>query len=256
MLSTSSAGDARLSGRVSATALRFDDTAVRNQLLAALGPGDLAEIKPYFETVNLEPMALVEADEPIDHVYFPENAVVSLVNTLPDGRTVEVGAVGHEGMVGLPVFLNGGVAFLKAFVHVPGIARRMDARVFRRLSAAPGALHQVMLAYTLLFLTQLAQTATCIGTHQLHQRCACWLLKTRDRVDASEFPLTHEFLSFMLGVRRSGVTLAMRSLRDRHLIRYTRGRVEVVDAGGLEHESCACYHVAKSEYARLLTPAA
>jgi CRP-like cAMP-binding protein len=174
-------------------------------------------------------------------VYFPETAVVSLVNSLSDGRMVETATVGRDGMAGLPAFLQAGAPSPQAFVHVPGSARRMDATTFRRMSGAPGPLHDVMLSYTLTFLTQVAQTAACNGSHLLEERCARWLLMTAERAGVRAFPLTHDFLSFMLGVRRAGVTNAMRSLQDRHLIRYVRGRIEILDDVGLERASCECY---------------
>jgi CRP-like cAMP-binding protein len=127
----------------------------------------------------------------------------------------------------------------------------MDARVFAKLSAAPGALHRVMLRYTQACLAQAAQTATCGGTHLLQERCAGWLLMTRERVEANEFPCTHEVLSSVLGVQPGGVTLAMRWLEDRQLIRYIGGRVEIVDAVRLKGASCQRHKLVSAEYARL-----
>jgi len=233
--------------------MEFDDVPVRNRLLAALEESVLDAIKPYFKTIFVEPPVMLSgADGLIGDVYFPENAVVSLVDTLSDGRTLDVVSVGNEGMAGLSVFLNGHRSTVPAFAQGAGVVRSIDAQVFSRLSAVPGPLHQVMLRYTRALMAQTAQSSTCRANHLLQQRCADWLLMTRERFDADEFPLTPDYLSLMLGVRTTGITLAMRSLQDRELIRYARDRVEIVDAAGLEGESCGCHAIVKAEYSRLL----
>jgi CRP-like cAMP-binding protein len=253
MQQTSASGHTPISSRSWVEPLTFDDVPVRNQLLTGLGASHLADIKSRFETVNIEPrMSLFASDGSIEHVYFPETAVVSLVNTLREGQVVQEGAVGREGMVGLSVFLNGYGSSVRAVVDVPGVARRLDVQVFRRLSASPGPFHLVMLRYTQAFLAQVARTAACHGMHLLQERCAGWLLTTRERVNASEFPLSHELLSLALGARRTGVTLAMRSLEDGQLIRWRHGRVEIIDVDGLEGASCECHGVVRAEYARLV----
>ena len=159
-------------------------------------------------------------------------------------------------MAGLPVFLDAEVSPVQAYAHVPGVARRMNAQAFRLLSAAPGPFHQVLLRYTHAFMMQVAQTAMCVGSHLLQDRCATWLLMTRDRSDAEMFPLTHEFLSLLLGVRRSGVTMSLRALQEKGLIRCSRGQMQITDGPGLERASCECYGMVRSRYAHLLAPAA
>jgi len=227
---------------------------LRNGLLSALPAEDLARLRPQLELVRLQQRELLyQPEAPIRHVYFPETAVVSLVSTLGDGATIEVGTAGCEGMAGLPLFLADDTSSVQAFVQIPGVAGRIDAEAFTSLAAAPGALHRTLLRYTQAFLTQVAQTAACNGAHLVEERCARWLLMTHDRVDGDEFPLTHEFLAFMLGVRRAGVTMAMRALQDRRLVRYTRGRVTIADRAGLEGASCECYHVVRAHFERLLT---
>lgn len=235
--------------------IQFDDIPVRNQLLSALAPHDLATLKPYFETVHLRRRTVVCCTgESSRRVVFPESAVVSLVNTLRDGRALGVGTVGREGMVGLHVFLGDGTAPIKAVVHVPGAARSMDALVFKGLAESSGPFHRVMLRYTQAFLTQTTQTAVCNGAHLLEERCARWLLMTSERVEANKFPLTHELLAFMLDVRHAGVALAMLALEDKKLIRYGHGRVEIIDHIGLEKAACECYQTVGAQYARLLAP--
>lgn len=226
---------------------------VRNLLLAALSPRELAELWPSLEQVTLEVRDPVfEAELPIRHVYFPETAVVSFVSELREGGTIEVGTAGCEGMAGLPVFLGEDRATVRAFIQIPGTVLRMDAERFVGLSSVPGAFHQTMLRYTLAFLTQVAQTAACNGAHLVEQRCARWLLLTHDRVDGDELALTHEFLAAMLGVRRAGVTIAMHALQDARLVRQARGRVVIVDRVGLERASCECYRTVRAHSERLL----
>ena len=224
-----------------------------NGLLDALPAAELEALAPHLERVELaQREGLFEPDLPIPYVYFPETAVISLTNILRDGGTVEIGTTGREGMVGLPVFLGADVGTVRAFAQIPGTAVRMESGAFTRLAGALTAFHGLLLRYTHAFLTQVAQTAACNGAHLVEQRCARWLLMTHDRVEGDEFPLTHEFLAFMLGVRRAGVTLAMGGLQDARLVSYVRGRVTVADRAGLERASCECYGVVRAQYERLL----
>ena len=226
---------------------------VRNHLLASLPAHELAALRPHLERVRLESRAvLFEPGAPICDVYFPETAVVSLVSEFEVGGVIEVGTAGCEGMTGLPVFLGEDTATVRAIIQIPGDALRMNATRFARLAAVPGALNKMMLCYTLAFLTQVSQTAACNGAHLVEQRCARWLLMTHDRVEGDELPLTHEFLAFMLGVRRAGVTLAMRALQDAGLVSYSRGHVSITDRTGLEGASCECYRTVRAHSQRLL----
>lgn len=238
---------------VDVSRVTHDEGAPRNRLLAALPASELADLRPHLEAVQVttrEP--LYEPGQVIRSVYFPESMVVSFATTLRDGSTVEVGTAGREGIVGLPVFLGDELSIVRAIAQIPGAALRMDVTTFVRVSRAPGPLHQLLLHYTQAFLTQVAQTATCNAAHLVEQRCARWLLMTHDRVDGNEFPLTHEFLAFMLGVRRAGVTLAMRALQDAGLVSYTRGRVTITDRAGLERASCECYRTVRAHFERTL----
>lgn len=229
------------------------DTPPRNVLLAALPSDEMARIQPHLEMVRLEQREpLFEPETPIRHVYFPETAVVSLVSTLARRGAVEVGTVGYEGMAGLSAFLADDTSSLRAFAQIPGVAGRMEVATFMRLAQAPGALHSMLLRYTQAFLTQVAQTGACNAAHLVEERCARWLLMTHDRVDGDEFSLTHEFLAFMLGVRRAGVTVAMRTLQDAGLVSCSRGRIAIADREGLERASCECYRVVRAHFDRLL----
>ena len=226
---------------------------MQNRLLAALPPEEFERIRPHLEPIQLEQRQLLfDPETPIRHVYFPETAVVSLVSRLMDGSNVEVGTAGREGMAGLSVFLAGDTSSVQVFAQIPGMATRIEAKAFTRLAAAPGPFHQLLMRYTQAFLTQVAQTAACNGAHLVDARCARWLLMTHDRVDTDLIPLTHEFLAFMLGVRRAGVTVAMNALQDANLVRCTRGKVAIVDRPGLEKASCECYGVVRAHFERLL----
>ena len=229
------------------------DQPVRNRLLASLPAADLAALRPHLRIATLELRdVLFEQEKPIRAVWFPETAVVSLTSTLREGGTVEVGTAGREGIAGLEVFLGDETSTVRAIVQINGTAYRMDAATFSRLSCSAGPFHLALLRYTQAFMTQVAQTAACNGAHFVEQRCARWLLMTHDRVDGDELPLTHEFLAFMLGVRRAGVTLAMRALQDAQLVRYSRGHVTITDREGLERASCECYGTVRRHFERLL----
>ena len=228
------------------------DGPVRNALLTSLPAEELALLEPHLERVRLEQRdILFDAERPILHVYFPETAVVSLVSTLRAGNTVEVGTAGCEGMAGLSVFLAEDISTVRAVVQIPGVATRISVEDFTRLAAPPGALHRLMLRYAAAFLTQVAQTAACNGAHLVEERCARWLLMTHDRAGRDTFPLTHEFLAFMLAVRRAGVTEALGALRAQGLVSNGRGVITVVDRAGLERASCECYRVVRAHFERL-----
>lgn len=221
----------------------------RNQLLSALPFGELERLRPHLDSVSLHQREILyRAGTPISFVYFPETAVISLVTPIAGGAKIEIGTAGCEGMIGLPVFLASDHSSVEAVTQIPGVAQRMEAAIFARFAGAPGVLHRVLLHYTQALLTQVSQTAACNAAHLVEERCARWLLMTHDRVASDEFPLTHEFLAFMLGVRRPGITMAMRALRSTGVVTYRRGSVQIVDREGLEGASCDCYRVMRSHF--------
>lgn len=225
----------------------------RNHLLRALPQEDYTALSSHLESVALK-VGDVQAEQnaPFSHVLFVETGMVSVVNHIGKG-TIEVGTIGNEGMSGLSVFLDDGIATSKTFVQVPGSGKQIRAADFVRIVEDRPAIKRLLNRYTHAFLTSIAQTAACNLSHQLHERCARWLLMTHDRMEGAEtFPLTHEFLSAMLGVRRSGVTVAAGALQDAGFIRYTRGNITVTDRKGLERASCECYGVVRSQFDRLL----
>ena len=185
-------------------------------------------------------------------MYFPINGVASLVITMADGASAEVGTIGSEGMVGLPICLGDREAPSSVYVQVPGTALRLDAGVFRKEFERSGTLHQTIVRYAHAFFNQVAQSAACAHLHQVEQRCCRWLLMTRDRMPSGEFLLTHEFLGMMLAVRRTTVTDVMGGLQKAGLIRYRRGHVTILDHEGLRQRTCECYEISKREFDRLL----
>jgi CRP-like cAMP-binding protein len=198
---------------------------------------------------------LITPDAPIRALYFPLDAVVSVVGTLADGTQLEVGTIGNEGVVEVARFLRATRMPFTAVAQVPGAALRMDAETFDQAVSLVGSDFADLLArYTHTWCTQLGWHAICNGVHSVVQRCARWLLQTQDRVGRAEFPLTQEFLAVMLGVRRPSVTEVAGRLQQAGLIRYQRGIIHILDRAGLEAASCACYHVIAQEAERLLGP--
>lgn len=224
-----------------------------NRLLDALPGEELERLRPHLEAVRLEQREPVyEAGVPIDHVYFPTSGVFSLVTTMRDGSVIEVSTVGNEGMLGLQAFLDGGTMPIGAFSQVSGDSLRMATDTFKREVGAGGGLPVVLHRYVQAVIVFAAQSSACNALHPVRQRCARWMLLTHDRVGSDEFPLTHEFLSEMLGVRRASVTEVAGSLQREGLIRYGRGRMAVLDRAGLEAASCECYGVIRGEFDRLI----
>jgi CRP-like cAMP-binding protein len=224
-----------------------------NRLLSLLSDDDYERLRPHLTHVAFDyKKSLYEASRPIEHVYFPIDGVASLVITTSDGGSAEVGTIGNEGIVGLPVCLGDHVAPSSVFVQVPGTALSMDVRAFRGELERSPTLVLTMLRYAHAFFNQVAQSAACAHLHRVEQRCCRWLLMTRDRMPTGDFLLTHEFLGMMLGVRRTTVTDVMGALQKAGLIRYRRGHVTILDHEALRQRACECYGVSKLEFDRLL----
>jgi CRP-like cAMP-binding protein len=224
-----------------------------NRLLSLLSDVDYERLRPHLSHVVFDyKKSLYEASRPIDHVYFPIDGVASLVITTAEGAGAEVGTIGNEGLVGLPVCLGDREAPSSVYVQVPGTALEMDARLFRDELARNPALNLIMLRYAHAFFNQVAQSAACAHPPRVEQRCCRWLLMTRDRMPSGDFLLTHEFLGMMLGVRRTTVTDVMGSLQKAGLIRYRRGHVTILNQEALHRRTCECYDVSKLEFDRLL----
>ncbi len=220
---------------------------VANNLLAALPHAEYQRLLTGLEPVTLTfGEALYALGAPIRHVYFPIDCPVSLLITVDGRHALEVGLVGHEGMVGIPLALGIDVSPMRALVQGTGTAMRMEAASFRKELAQSMPLQQVLYRYAHALMAQVAQTAACNNFHAVKARLARLLLMTRDRVRSDEFRLTHELLAEMLGIRRVGVTNAAGALQKRKLISYRRGYIRIIDRKGLEAAACQCYRTIKN----------
>jgi CRP-like cAMP-binding protein len=189
---------------------------------------------------------LYEGGEPIRHVYFPDDGLISLLVVMDDETVREIGVIGNEGMLGTALALGMKTATTRALVQLPGTAMRMKAGALRDELARGGALPDVLRRYSQALFTQAAQSAACVSSHAVNQRLSRWLLMTHDRAPGDEFEMTHEFMATMLGATRSVVTRAAGRLQQGKMIRYVRGRVTVLDRSGLEAAACECYGVLRA----------
>lgn len=227
---------------------------ITNRFLAVLPSDVLERLGPLLELVELVPRrAIYDVGAPVTHVYFLNRGLVSLVKTMHDGRTVEIGAIGIDGMVG--VFALHGIApsIWECIVQSAGTAVRVKVEAVRSEMARSAAFRDLVQRYTHVFMSELAQNAACNRLHSLEERCCRWLLIAHDSALSDTFPLTHEYLALMLGVQRSGLSLTASVLQKAGLIRYTRGRVTVTDRRGLEAAACECHQAVRSRVDHLLS---
>jgi CRP-like cAMP-binding protein len=222
-----------------------------NRVLASMPQAEYQRLRPQLKPVALDfGQILYEPGGTIRHVYFPLDCLISLLTAVDQRRTLEVGMVGNEGMTGMPFVLGIGVSGVRALVQGGGRALRMAAAPFRMEFDRNRPLQQALFRYTYALMAQISQTAACNRFHGAQARLARWLLMTRERVGSDAFDLTHDFLAHMLGLRREGVTEAASALKRRQLIRYHRGKIQILDVAGLEAASCTCYQTVKKVYAR------
>lgn len=219
-----------------------------NRLLATLPKNEYKRLLPKLKTVSLVlGEELYEPGDVIKYVYFPNDSIISLISRMSETSWFEVGMVGNEGMAGLAVFMGVDSSPTGALVQGSGTAMRMSSAAVRTEANRLGNLHRLLHRYSHSLLSQVAQSSVCNRFHLVNARLARWLLMTNDRLGAAEFPLTQEFLSNMLGVRREGVSKAAGALQAARLIRYNRGIITVLDRRGLEAKSCECYAIIKAE---------
>jgi CRP-like cAMP-binding protein len=231
----------------------FKQSAGENRLVAALTGPDRQRLLADFDQVELRSAEVIcRSGERMRHVYFPTEAIISLVTTLRDGSRLEVGSIGHEGMFGSSLVLGVNTSAQHAIVQRSGIAWRVGAAAFQRHLRKSITLHRVLNCYVYVLLGQLAQTTACSHYHQVRARLARRLLMSRDQARGNQFHVTQEFLAHMLGVRRVGITNAANSLREEGLIDYRRGAITILDGPALELASCACYQGANDMYERAL----
>jgi CRP-like cAMP-binding protein len=219
-----------------------------NRLLATLPKNEYKRLLPELKTVNLAlGEVLYGTGDAIKYVYFPNDSIISLIAELSETSSLEVGMVGNEGMAGLAVFMGVSFSATRALVQGAGTAVRMSSAAVRQEASRLGGLHRLLHRYSHSLLTQISQSSVCNRFHLVDARLARWLLMTNDRLGMEEFPLTQEFLSTMLGVRREGVSKAAGALQVDKLIRYSRGMITILNRRGLEANSCKCYAIIKAE---------
>ncbi|MEY4640381.1 MAG: hypothetical protein RLZZ227_375 [Pseudomonadota bacterium] len=226
---------------------------MENHLLAGLPPEVRERLFPHLEIVALPVgKVLYEAGAPLRHMYFPTDAVVSLIYLMDDGASAEISVVGREGLVGFPLVMGGDSTTSRAIVHSAGCAFRLPAQRLKDEFQRHSELLGLMLRYTQTLITQIAQTAVCNRHHSVDQQLCRWLLLSLDRLSGNTVTMTQELIANLLGVRREGVTEAAGRLQKLRIIAYSRGRIRVLNRAQLEELSCECYHVVKTETNRLL----
>jgi CRP-like cAMP-binding protein len=225
---------------------------VENHLLAALPSDEYERLFLTQEGVSLSlGQVIYESGESLEYVYFPTSSVVSLLYTMEDGSTAEMGLVGNDGIVGVALFLGGDTTPNRAVVQIAGRALRMKSKALKSEFSRGGPFQQVLLRYTQALMTQISQTAACNRLHSVEKRLCRWLLLCHDRIKSDELQMTQEFISNMMGGRRESVTIAARRLQNAGFIHYSRGHIRILDRKGLEASACECYLIVKAEVDRL-----
>jgi CRP-like cAMP-binding protein len=226
----------------------------QNHLLAAIPAAEFERLRPHLELVEM-PLGkvLYESGEQLAHVYFPTTCIVSLLYVLENGASAEIAVVGNEGILGIALFMGGETTPSRGVVQSAGFGYRLQARLLKQEFDRAGAVLRLLLRYTQALITQMTQTAVCNRHHSVEQQLCRWLLLRIDRLPSNSLRMTQEQIANMLGVRREGVTEAAGNLQRAGLIRYNRGRIEVLNRPQLEKAVCECYAVVKLEFDRLLS---
>ena len=224
-----------------------------NRLLAALPDDDYERLRPHLHDVSFSLGEVVyEFGGQLDYVFFPTTSIISLLYTMENGTSAEMGLTGNDGVVGIALFMGGGTMPNRAVVQSAGGAVRMKAKVLQDEFARGGKFQHLLLRYTQALITQISQTAVCNRLHSVEQQLCRWLLLSHDRIPSDELVMTQELIADMLGVRREGVTVAAGRLQDSGAISYVRGHIKILDRAKLENTVCECYRVVKDEFDRLL----
>jgi len=197
--------------------------------------------------------SVYEPEKRINEAYFPLGAILSVVARMKDGAMIEIGTIGREGTSALPLVMGSETSANESFCQVPGRAWKMPATTFRSLLTTSNVFREFVNRYLQAYVNMVGQLAACNRLHSVYERCARWLLMTGDRVGGNEFPLTHEFLSIMLGSRRSGVTVAAAMLQRAGFIHYEHGKITILDRAGLEATTCECYKITTDQFGDLLS---
>lgn len=231
------------------TRVKHSKGQIANRILRSLPSSEYKAMQPHLELVRL-PMGRIvqESGQEMDHVFFPNHGVLSMLTVLDNGDLVEIATVGNEGMADLSVFLGLKVSHSRLLVQVPGDALRMDRKSFLDFVSRSERLRILLGRFMVAMFVLVSQSAACNRLHTIEERAARWLLMTHDRVDSDTFPITHDFLASMLGVRRPSVTLAAGMLQKAGFISYSRGRMTILDRAGLEASACECYAIVRKEF--------
>jgi CRP-like cAMP-binding protein len=223
----------------------------RNAILARLDAGEYRRLQRHLEHVTVRfNDILYDTGDNVDYVYFPESGVISLVTVLDQGGMIETGLVGSEGMAGLSAFLGARSATGRAVCQIAGTSWRLKTSILIKERRRGGPFNEMLLRYTAVMMAMVSQNAACNRAHPVDQRLSRWLLMSHDRLSGNEIPLTQGFLASMLGVHRPSVNLAGRALQKAGFIRFTRGKITVVDRPGLEGAACECYGRIRAEFTR------
>jgi CRP-like cAMP-binding protein len=232
---------------------RWRQTMAENLLLAALPEEERRRLDPFLEPVNLHVLdVLIEANQPITHVFFPYDCVTSTIQAMSDGSTIEVGLMGIEGFIGVQLWLRSRETPTHTLVQVAGRAHRMHADTFQReVMRTPSPLNDLIARYTHAFLTMTSQTAACNRLHTIDERLCRWLKMIHNRTRRDTFAMRQEFMAQMLGVHRPSVSVAANILQKAGLIRYSRGQMEILDPEGLREGACECYQLMEAQFNRI-----
>lgn len=227
---------------------------IKNRILAALSQEEYERLAPHLQETPLSiGTILYDFDEPITHVYFPNNDTLgSLLTSTEHGPAIEIGVTGSEGLLGFSVLMGLDVTPHQVLIQVPGTALKIKSSVLRREFKGGGRLHDSVLRFTHALFTQASQTALCNRLHSVEERLARWLLTVHDRIETDQFPLTHDFMARMLGANRATVSLTAATIQQAGYIRYTRGKLTILNREGLEDTSCDCYRIVKKRYEDIL----